>query len=131
MKRILSLAGTIFLISCGHSQLVSHLEGSDSVAVIYKQQATGAVIKIVGTSGNYAIQDLLTFTGSGKTAEFKCGYDGDILFYKKGIQAGEVYFNYTTDGCHHFVIMKDGKATATQMSNEATDFLKLLAASNQ
>lgn len=127
MKRIPGLISVIFLISCGHSQLVSHLEGSDSVSVIFKQPATGEVIKIVGTSGHYAIQDLLTYTGSKETARFKCGYDGDILFFKKGVQAGEVYFNYTTNGCHHFVIMKDGKATATEMSNQATDFLKQLA----
>ena len=127
MKLILSIASAILLISCGHSPLVSHLEGSDSVAVIFKQPATGAVIKIVGTAGSYAIQDLLTFSDSKETALFKCGYDGDILFYKKGMQAGEVYFNYTIDGCHHFVIMKDGKPTATEMSNEPVDLLKALA----
>ena len=131
MKHILCIASVLFLISCGHSALVSHLEGSDSVAVVFKQPASGAVFKVVGTAEPYAIQDLLSYTGSKETAQFKCGYDGDILFYKKGIQSGEVYFNYTTDGCHHFLIIKNGKPTATEMSNEANDFLKALASGSR
>lgn len=127
MKRIFSPAALVLLISCGHSPLVSHLQGSDSVAVFFKQPISGAVIKVVGTAQPYAIQDLLTYTGSKETKQFKCGYDGDMVFYKKGIPAGEVSFNYRTDGCHHFLINNNGKLTATEMSNQATDFLKALA----
>lgn len=131
MKSILLIASTLVFFSCGHSPLVSHLQGSDSVAVVFKKPVTEEVIKVVGTAQPYAIQDLLTYTGSKETAQFKCGYDGEIRFYKQGTLAGDVSFNYTTDGCHHFVINKAGKLTATEMSNQAIDFLKALANGKQ
>ena len=127
MRYFLSLISILCLISCGHSPLVSHLEGSDSVAVIFKQPVTEAVIKVVGTAKPYAIKDLLTYTGARQTEQFKCGYDGEIIFYKKGIAAGQVSFNYKTNGCHHFLINNNGKLTATEMSNQAVDLLKALA----
>ena len=127
MKLIVCIITVILCISCGHSPLVSQFEGSDSVAVKFKEPATGTVIKEVATSQAYAIQDLLRFTGSEETGQLKCGYDGNIVFYKKGIVAGDVDFNYSTDGCHHFLFMANGKLTATKMSNEAADFLKDLS----
>lgn len=127
MKLIVYIIVVILCISCGHSPLVSQFEGSDSVAVKFIEPATGAVIKEVATVQPYAIQDLLRFAGSEETEQLKCSYDGDIIFYKKGIVAGNVAFNYKTDGCHHFLFMANGKLTTTKMSHEAVDFLKDLS----
>jgi hypothetical protein len=131
MKLIIAFAAAIFFISCSNSPLVSQLEDSDSVAVKFTAPGSGSVIKEVGTSEPYAIKDLLRFAGSQETEQFKCGYDGNILFYKKGNLAGDVSFNYTGDGCQHFLIEANGKLTATKMSNEAIDFLKALAADSK
>jgi hypothetical protein len=130
MKLILIIAIAILLTSCNNSPLVSQLEGSDSVAVRFTAPGSGALIKVVGTSQPYAIKDLLRFAGGDETEQFKCGYDGHVLFYKQGTLAGDVAFNYTGDGCRHFLIEANGKLTATRMSNEAIDFLKALANSN-
>jgi hypothetical protein len=127
MKLIPYFAAVLLFISCGHSPLVSQLEGSDSIAISFTQPATGAVIKTVATAAPYAIKDLLRFADSEETEQYKCGYDGNILFYKKGSLAGDVSFNYTGDGCHHFLLLANGKLTATKMSYEAVDFLKALA----
>ena len=127
MKLIVCIAAVIFCNSCGHSPLVSQLQGSDSVAVRFKEPLTGKIIKEVATSQAYAIQDLLRFAGSEETAQLKCSYDGDIIFYKKGKVAGDVSFNYTTDVCRHFLFIINGKLTATKMSYEAVDFLKDLS----
>lgn len=126
MKSIVTIILGSLLLSCGHSKLVDHLQGSDSVSVSFVQKGSGTLIKIVGTSGRYAIQDLLTYTDSKETAAFNCNDDGHITFFKKGIPAGHVSFNYTTDGCHHFKITKDGKVTTTEMNNQAVDLLKAL-----
>jgi hypothetical protein len=48
------------------------------------------------------------------------------MFYKKGTLIGDVSFNYSGDGCHHFIMLLDDKLTPTVMSNEADDFLKSL-----
>jgi hypothetical protein len=127
MKLIVSLTAAILFISCGHSPLVSQFEGSDSVAVKFIELGTGAVIKEVATSQTYAIKDLLRFADSEETGQLKCGYDGNIVFYKKGTVAGNLAFNYKTDGCHHFLFMANGRLTTTKMSNEAADFLKDLS----
>lgn len=126
MKITAILALGSLLVSCGNSQLVNHLEGSDSVAVSFTQQGSGALIKIVGTTGHYAILDLINYTDGKETTQSNCADDGHMIFFKKGITAGYVSFNYTTDGCHHFKLNKDGKITATEMNNQAVDFLKQL-----
>jgi len=127
MKALLAILAVFVVSSCGHSPLVSHLEGSDSVAIRFKQQSTGLVSKVVGTARPYAIQDLLTYTGSKETTKGNCGEDGDIIFFKKGIPAGHVSFNYTSDGCHHFMLNRNGKIIATEMNNQAVDLFKALA----
>ncbi len=58
---------------------------------------------------------------------YKCGYDGNLMFYKEGKLMADVAFNYSGDGCHHFIQEINGTLTSTAMSNEAADFLKSLA----
>lgn len=81
----------------------------------------------MNTTEDKAIKKLIRFT-DGKAGEaYKCGYDGNLLFYKKGTLIGDVSFNYSGDGCHHFLQLVDDKLSPTEMSNEAADFLKSLA----
>ena len=127
MKGILCIAATVFLVSCGHSPLVSHLQDSDSISIRFTEPGTGSVIKVVATGEPYAITDLLQYADSEETEQQQCGNDGKIIFYKKGTVAGEVSFNYTDDGCRHFLVMANGKLTATKMSYQARDLLKSLA----
>jgi hypothetical protein len=131
MKHILIVASCILFISCGHSPLVSQLQGSDSLAISFLKPGTDDVIKVVESNNPYAIKDLLRFADGEPSDEFKCGYDGKALFYKKGIPTGDITFNYSGDGCQHFLYMANGKLAATKMSNEAIDFFKALAASNK
>jgi hypothetical protein len=127
MKHIICIATAVLLISCGHSALVSPLEGSDSVSVQFTQPGTGSPVKVVESNNDYALQDLLRFADGEQTEQFSCGHDGYIIFYKKGIQTGDIAFNYTTKDCQHFLHRVNGKITTTKMSYEAIDFLKALA----
>ena len=127
MKLIICFAASLLLFSCSNSPLVNNLEDSDSVAIRFNHPGTKSIIKVVETTEPHAIQKLVQFAGGKETDQFKCGYDGNAMFYKKGSLAGDISFNFSTDGCHHFLHVADGKLTATKMSNEATDFFKNLA----
>jgi hypothetical protein len=80
----------------------------------------------VSTTEEKAIDKLARFV-DGKDAEaYKCGYDGNLVFYKEGNLRADVSFN-TGEGCRHFILMLNGALTSTAMGNEAADFLKSLA----
>jgi hypothetical protein len=127
MKTILFFATVLLLVSCNNSPLVSHLQDSDSLVVKFTQRGDSLTTRTTSTTEDHAIQTMLQFTDGEKTEEFKCGYDGNILFYKKGTLAADVSFNFTGDGCRHFLHNVNGKLVATKMSNEAADFLITLA----
>ena len=57
---------------------------------------------------------------------FKCGYNGNLLFFSKGKLISNVSFNYAEEGCKHFILTVNEKLVSTTMSNEAADFLKSL-----
>lgn len=123
MKPILLFAAAILLISCSNSPLVSHLEDSDSLVVKFNQRGDSLQTTATSTTEPHAIQTMLQFADGAETEQFKCGYDGNILFYKKGSLAADISFNFTGDGCHHFLHQANGKLVATKMNNQAVDFL--------
>lgn len=127
MKLIICIITGFILMSCGSSTLVKNMDGSDSVAIRFNHPGTDSIVKVVEATQSHAIEKLVRFADGSETKKHTCGYDGNIMFYKKGILTGDISFNYSADGCHHFLHMADGKLTATAMSNEAADFLKSLA----
>lgn len=131
MKHFVCISAILLLLSCSSSPLVSTLQDSDSIAVRFNHPGTDSIVKVVEATEAHAIQKLVQFADGKETKEFKCGYDGNIMFYKKGSLTGDISFNYTIDGCHHFLYMTEGKLTATKMNNEAVDFLKRLAGGKQ
>ena len=127
MKLILFFAAAILLISCSNSALVSHLEDCDSLVVKFNQRGDSLETRATNTTETHAIQTMLQFTDGEKTEQFKCGQDGNILFYKKGSLAADISFNFSVDGCYHFLHQVNKKTVATKMSNEGVDFLIALA----
>jgi hypothetical protein len=128
MKTILSLIIVIVLASCGGSgsAVSKQLFGSDSLVINFNTPQSNTIAKTMSTTEDKAIKKLIRFT-DGKAGEaYKCGYDGNLMFYKKGNLVGDVSFNYSGDGCHHFIMLLNDKLTPTVMSNEAADFLKSL-----
>jgi hypothetical protein len=102
------------------------LSGSDSLVINFTVMPSDSVIKSVSTNDAKAIEKLSRFVDSKSSEEFKCGYNGHLLFYSKGKLLSNVSFNYADEGCYHFILATDGKLTSTAMSNEAADFLKSL-----
>ncbi len=128
MKFLFSAAVIFLLISCSSKSAISKkLNGSDSLVINFNTPQTNNIEKTVTTTERNAIKKLTQYVDS-KTAEaYKCGYDGNLLFYKQGPLVGDISFNYSGEGCHHFIQLIDDKLTPTAMSNEAADFLKSLA----
>lgn len=128
--KILLFAGIVMLFcSCGGpgSVISTQLSGSDSLVIHFNKLPTYNIDKTVTTTENTAIKKLINYVDSKLAEAYKCGYDGNLLFYKKGILQGDVSFNYSEEGCHHFIMDVDGKLNPTTMSNEAASFLKSLA----
>lgn len=129
MKIFEFLAIVLFFMSaCSRGSIVNkQLAGSDSLVINFNTPQTSNIAKTVNTTDSRAIKKLINYV-DGKTADsYKCGYDGNLMFYKKGMLLGDVSFNYSMDSCRHFIQMNDDKLNLTVMSNEAADFLKSLA----
>ncbi|MEI2740445.1 MAG: hypothetical protein V9F01_16860 [Chitinophagaceae bacterium] len=129
MMRLISIAFVVVLASCGRSgsAISKQLAGSDSLVINFNTPQTNTIDKIVTTTDDKAIKKLRNYVDGKTTEAYKCGYDGNLLFYKNGTLTGDVSFNCSGDGCLHFIMTVDGKLTPTSMSNEAADFLKSLA----
>lgn len=128
MMRLIFIAFVFIMASCGSNSTISNqLSGSDSLVINFNTPQSNTIAKTMNTTEDKAIKKLIRFT-DGKAGEaYKCGYDGNLMFYKKGTLVGDVSFNYSGDGCHHFMMSIKDELTPTTMSNEAADFLKSLA----
>lgn len=118
----------IALNACKDPSMISkQLSGSDSLQINFNQPGTHNLVKTVSTTEQKAIEKLIRFVNGKATEAYKCGYDGNLMFFKEGTLLGDVAFNYSGAGCHHFVQEIKGVLTSSAMSNEAADFLKSLA----
>lgn len=127
MQKILLLAVVVCLFaSCRTSPADKQLAGADSVVVNFNTAAGNTIEKTISTTEPVAIKKLKRFVNGKTTGAFKCGYNGNLQFFSKGILAGDFSFNYEKD-CRHFIQQKEGQLYPTVMSDEAADFLKSLA----
>lgn len=118
----------IAMFSCSsESNINNQLTGCDSLVINFNEANTNNIANSVSTTERKAIKKLVNFVDSKTTDTYQCGYDGNLMFYKKGYLAGDVAFNYSGDGCHHFIQKINDSLTSTVMSNEAVNFLKSLS----
>ena len=128
MRLILLIVASVFLFSCSNNSAISKkLSGSDSLVINFTLAASDSIVKTVSTTEPKAIKKLVQFVDGKQAEENKCGYDGQLLFFVKGIMVSDAYFKYTDPGCRFFLMELDGKLQRTRMSNEAADFLQGLA----
>ncbi len=126
--QIFYIAFIFFLASCSNNSSVSkQFSAVDSLVINFNAPQTNNIEKTLSTTDNNAIKKITRYVDSKKAEAYKCGYDGNLMFYRKGILQGDVVFNYSGNNCRHFMQTVDGKLTSTNMSNEAANFLKSLA----
>mgnify|MGYP001262159509 CR=1 FL=1 len=114
-------------VSCKQSAIVKKLKGCDSLVITFNEPGTDEIAREVSTTETKAIQKLARFLQGKETEMYKCGYDGNMQFFKAGRQVLPVVFKYSEDGCRAFVFDLDNKVMSTKMSNEAVSFLRSLA----
>ncbi|MBL0271670.1 MAG: hypothetical protein IPQ06_01015 [Chitinophagaceae bacterium] len=126
--RLFYIVSILLLSSCSNNTAVSkQLSGSDSLVINFNIPQTDSIAKTMTTTEINAIKKLMKYVG-GKTSEaYKCGYDGNLMFYKKGVLTGDIAFNYSGEDCQHFIQIAGDKLSPTTMSHEAANFLKSLA----
>lgn len=128
MKVLLCYSLVIALAACSSNSAINkQLSGSDSLLVNFNTPNTDLIEKTVNTTEKNAIRELIGFVDGKVSEAYKCGYDGNLMFYKKGILVGDVAFNYSGDSCKHFILLLDDKLTATRMSNKGANFLRSLS----
>jgi len=116
----------LFLVSCSRSGLSKKLAGSDSLVITFNAPDNDSVIRQISTTETKAIQKLAGFLKGKETEMYKCGFDGNMLFFKGGRQIMPVVFKFREPGCQAFVYDLDNKTVSTAMGNEAVSFLKSL-----
>ena len=124
--RYFMYAALVLLISCRNSAIKQKLSGADSLVIQYYIPGTDSVSKTINTTQKTAINKLIGFTNGGQAEEYKCGYDGNLIFYKNGQTILPVVFKYLDKNCRHFLMEIDGKLTSTKLSSEASDFFTSL-----
>lgn len=127
MKQIIFIAFIFILASCGNkSALSKQLSGSDSLVINFNTPQSNTIEKTMTTTEKKAIQKLSNYVDGKASEAYKCGYDGNLMFYKKGTLVGDVSFNYSGDDCRHFIMLLNDELAPTTMSNEAVNFLQSL-----
>jgi hypothetical protein len=114
------------LTSCSNSPVAKKLSGSDSLVITFNMPNSDSIIKTVTTMESNAIDKVIDFIDGKPAKEFKCGYDGNLIFFSKGQVLLPVIFKYKEKDCRHFLFELDGKLMSTKMNNEAADFLESL-----
>ncbi len=128
MKYLPALFCIFIFSSCSqYSETGKSMAAADSLVIRFYQPGTEEIARTVSTTEKNAIGKLAGFVDGKKTQLFKCGYDGQLLFYSGGVSVQDVSFNYSGAGCKHFIFSEEDKPVATEMSHEAADFLESLA----
>jgi hypothetical protein len=128
MKFLVLLAGMVVLYSCKSSALKERLSVSDSLVVEFYHPNTDSIKRTVQTTQKHSIDRMIDFVDTKSTEQYKCGYDGNIIFFAKGRPVLPMLFKFKEDSCRHFVFELDGKLMSSRMKNEAKDFLESLEA---
>lgn len=127
MKSISCLLVSVFLFSCGNKSAVSKkLTGADSLVITFNVPDSDTIINTVSSTEKKAIRKLSGFLDGKESKLYKCGFDGNMVFFKQGQMLLPVVFKYSDAGCRTFMYELDNKVMSREMGNEAMNFLKSL-----
>ena len=127
MKVLSCIIISVFLFSCGNKSAIhKKLNGADSLVITFNAPDSDSIINIVSSTEKKAIRKLSGFLNGKETKLYKCGFDGNMVFFKQGQMILPVVFKYSDAGCRSFMYELDNKTISREMSNEAVSFLKSL-----
>ncbi len=132
MKNLLVLLiAVIGLSACNNSneKLKERIADSDSVAINYFKGdgSIDTVIAVKIVRDTKTINELSTLIAAkNSTANFKCGYDGSMHFFKMSRVIQDIDFKMNDAECMHFSFPQEGKIKATKLSQRAKKLLQSL-----
>ena len=126
MRKQLKWLAFFLLAGCSQSGAGKKLQGCDSLVITFNTPDKDSIIQQISTTETKAIQKMAGFLKGEETKFYKCGYDGNMLFFKGGRQIMPVVFKFREEGCQTFVYDLDNKSVSSSMGNEAVSFLKSL-----
>ncbi len=127
MDKLPGLLCLFVLASCSSSPVEKKLALADSAVITFNVPDTDSVLKSVGATDVKAIRKLSRFLDGKPMEQYKCGYDGNIIFYRKSEILLPVVFKYTGPDCRHFLYDFDNKTVSRRLNDEASAFLQSLA----
>jgi len=113
----------VALFSCSESAIHKKMSSCDSLVIEFYSPHSDSIIKTFEATGQNAIRKMAGFVDGSTSAEFKCGYDGHLVFYSGGKAQLPIMFQYREPDCRHFLYESDGKTKSTKLNQEAADFL--------
>jgi hypothetical protein len=130
MKNVVFLISVVFVFTaCNQTngKLKERIINSDSVAINYFKgdgtMDTVVLVKII--RDRKMINQLATLIVEKKgEANFKCGYDGTVHFFKMNSVIQDLDFNMQDANCMHFSFMQEGKPATTILLPEAKQLLE-------
>lgn len=125
-QAILYLVMVFMIASCKPSVVRQSFSGADSLLIHFINDKTGQITKTEQTTEPKAIRRVIEFIDATETEQFKCGYDGKMVFFSKREKIQEVDFKMKDESCNHFIFLLNGKLYSTRMSREAANFLNAL-----
>lgn len=119
------------LSACNTSneKLKERIVNSDSVAINYFKGdgSMDTVVEVKIIRDKKTINELATLIAAKKnSANFKCGYDGSLHFFKMNSVIQDIDFKMNDADCMHFSFSQEGKPMATKLSAEAKQLLESL-----
>ena len=115
----------LFLISCGDSiksGLEKQLMGTDSIKVYFFDKKSNSVEKVVTVNEKSGVDEIISSISDESSEQFKCGYNGQMEFYKGGEIILSPQFN-TGDGCEHYVFRFKDRMYHKVMTKKGRDIL--------
>ena len=132
MKKGLIFFGVLItLTSCNKpdKKIKERINNADSLAINYfKGDGTmDAVIAVKIVRDKKIIDQLISLISASSTmVNTKCGYDGSLHFFKKGVVVQDIDFRMNDAACMYFTFKQDGKTAATVLSSEAKKLLQYI-----
>lgn len=128
MNRIAFTIAIMILCSCNNTNtaFIEKVKDADSVAINYFKgdgsMDTVVAVKII--RDKQQIEQLGGFIAAAASENFKCGYDGSLHYFKKGMVLQDVDFRMNDAQCMHFSFILNGQLYATKLTPEARQLLE-------
>jgi hypothetical protein len=128
MKCIICSLAILVLLSCNNTNkaFTEKVKDADSVAINYFKGdgSMDSVVAVKIIKDKQQLEKLTAFIASPGTENYKCGYDGSLHYFKKGMVLQDVDFRMNDVQCMHFSFVLNGELFAAKLSAEAKQLLE-------